>query len=142
MMSDCERCWNTPCTCRDGHGWRRFKVEQLLAMRNSLEAAIHHSTQPATMATPLRPLLLAGASHAQALGLRALADHLRGIASTLGGDTIGSVETLCERDAQHIAAVLGGAMLVLADPPPNVPRDQVALLCEYLRGAISLANAR
>lgn len=39
-LSDCERCWETPCVCRDAHGYRHLSIKELLYIRDGLNALI------------------------------------------------------------------------------------------------------
>ena len=37
-LSDCEKCWMTPCEC--GHDYRHWTVERLISLRDKLNAII------------------------------------------------------------------------------------------------------
>ena len=37
-LSDCEKCWDTPCTC--GHEWDRYSLKYLLNLRSVLDSVI------------------------------------------------------------------------------------------------------
>ena len=37
-MSDCVKCWDTPCTC--GHEYKDWKTDRLIAMRDVLQNII------------------------------------------------------------------------------------------------------
>lgn len=41
-LSDCEKCWETPCTC--GHEWEKYSLEYLLAFRKMLDTVINKKT--------------------------------------------------------------------------------------------------
>lgn len=39
-MSDCERCWNTPCVCADAHNYQHLSLNEMTAIRDGLSALI------------------------------------------------------------------------------------------------------
>lgn len=91
--------------------------------------------------TPLGPVLLAASREAEQMGLRTLSEHLRGIADALGSSTYGGAETFSERDAEQLATLLRGVLLVLADPPRLAEaRDRIRELSGQLRNAIRIAD--
>jgi hypothetical protein len=39
-MSDCPHCWETPCLCTDGYGYRHLSINELLDIKRGVEALI------------------------------------------------------------------------------------------------------
>lgn len=39
-MIDCPNCWDTPCTCRTGHGYRHLSLNELKGIREGLDKLI------------------------------------------------------------------------------------------------------
>lgn len=53
-MSDCEKCWDTPCTC--GHRWRARPTWYLLNLRKVLDDILSERTDTETSRDPFAAL--------------------------------------------------------------------------------------
>jgi hypothetical protein len=43
-MSDCDNCWETPCVCRDAHGYRHLSTNEITRIRDGLNDIIEKRT--------------------------------------------------------------------------------------------------
>jgi hypothetical protein len=39
-MGDCSHCWETPCVCDDGHGYRHLSIVELLRIMNGMAKVV------------------------------------------------------------------------------------------------------
>lgn len=39
-MSDCEHCWETPCTCSNAYGYRHLSIKELEAIKGGISKLI------------------------------------------------------------------------------------------------------